>query len=254
MSFERRRVRELAAEKQCQDGNVENKTHNRDGREVEEKAEKSEMRGDADERVLRISGDGHDGADIRRSGERDKIGEFREMQTVGDGENDGREDEADGVVDEKCREDSRGEDEQHEKLQARAGERSDMDGDPVEEMRDLEMRDENHDAEEENDGVPTDRAIRAVERDDSREHHGDGAAKRRSRAVKVAAAAAFNGHEDVGDEEDDDGEPVNVSEQRSEGLSGWKHQECGSLSRRGRGDNRGHGCKSPSSGNPLVRA
>src|SRR6185437_1371691 len=201
------------------------------------------MRGDSDERVLRIPGDGHDRADVRRSGEGDKIGQLREMQTVGDGENDGREDEADGVVNEKCGEDSGGEDEQNEKLQARAGKRSDMDGDPVEEMRDLEMRDENHDAEKENNRVPTDRAIRAVERDDSRKHHGYSAAKRGGGAIEMAAAAALDGDEDVGDSENGDGQPVNVSEQRSEGLSGWKHQECGSLSRRGVGDNRGRWMK-----------
>ena len=231
MSFERRRVCELAPEENCQDGNVEQKSHQRDGREVEEKAEKSEMRGDADKRVLRISGDGHYGADVRRSGERDEIRKFGKTQAVGDGENDGREDEADGVVDEKCGEDSRGEDEQHEKLKARAGERGDMNGNPVEKMRDLEMRDEDHDAEKKNDGVPTDRAIRAVERDDSRKHHGDGSAECRSCAVKMAAASAFDGNQYVGDDENDDGEPVNLSEQRGEGLSGWKHQECGSLSR-----------------------
>ena len=114
-----------------------------------------------------------------------------------------------------------------------------MDGDPVEEMRDLEMRDENHDAEQKNNRVPTDRAIRAAERNDSDEHHGYRAAKRGGGAVEMAAATTFDGNQYVGDEENDDGEPVNVSEQRSEGLSGWKHQECGSLSRRGRGDNRG---------------
>lgn len=64
------------------------------------------MRSDADERVLRIAGDGHHRADIRGSGERNEIRKFREMQAVGDSENDRREDEADGVVDEKCGEDS----------------------------------------------------------------------------------------------------------------------------------------------------
>src|SRR6185437_1066926 len=221
--------------------------------------EKSEMRGDADERVLRISSDGHDRANIRRSGQRDKIGQLREMQTVGDGENDGREDEADGVVDEKRGEDSRGEDEQHEELKARTCERGDVDGDPIEEMRDLKMRDENHDAEEENNGVPTDRAVGAVERDDSHEHHGDGAAERRGGAVEMATAAAFDCDQYVGDEENNDGEPVNVSEQRSEGLSGWKHQECGSLSRRGLGDNRGRKARrkagvKPDSDRTLYRA
>src|SRR5579872_4236219 len=188
------------------------------------------MRSDADERVLRISGDGHHRADVRRSGQSDEIRKFREMQTVGDGENDGSEDEANGVVDEKGGEDSRSEDEQHEKLKARAGERSDMDGDPVEKMRDLEMRDENHDAEEENNRVPTDRAIRAVERDDSDEHHGDGAAKSRSGAVEMAAAAAFDGDEDVGDEENNDGEPVKLRQKRDDGCGQREHAE-GSLAR-----------------------
>src|SRR5579864_938653 len=92
-------------------------------------------------------------------------------------------------------------------------------------MRDLKMRDENHDAEKENYRVPTDRAIRAVERDNSRKHHGYRAAKRRSGAVEVAAAAAFDGDEDVGDEENDDGEPVKLSQKRNDGGGQREHAE-----------------------------
>jgi len=230
ISFEGRGLCELTTEKNCKDNKVEHESHERDGREMEEKVEKSEMRGDADERVLRISGDGHHRADIRRSGERDEIRKFREMQTVGDGENDGREDEADGVVHEKRGENSGGEDEQHEELEARACERGDVDGDPVEEMRDLEMRDENHDAEEEDDGVPTDRAIRAVERDNSRKHHGYRSAKRRSGAVEMAATSAFDGDENVGDEKNDDGEPVKLRQKGNDGGRQREHAE-GSLAR-----------------------
>lgn len=97
-------------------------------------------------------------------------------------------------------------------MERSAGEARDASGDPVEEMRDLKMGDKNHDAEEKNDGVPTDGAIGGVEGDGSGEDHGDGAAKGRGGAVEVAAASALDGDEDVGDEEDDDGEPVKARE------------------------------------------
>ena len=136
----------------------------------------------------------------------------------------GREHEADGVVDEKCGEDAGGENQEDEELEGSAGEARDASGDPVEEMRDLKMRDENHDAEEKNDGVPTDGAIGGVEGDGAGEDHGYCAAEGRSGAVEVAAASALDGDEDVGDEEDDDGEPVKLRE-KDEGEGLWHAAE-----------------------------
>lgn len=188
------------------------------------------MRGDANERVLGIPGDGHHGADIRRSGQGDEIRKLWEMQPIRDDENDGREDEADGVVDKKRRENSRGKNEKNEELEARAGEGGDVDSDPVEKMRDLEMRDEDHDAEKKNNRIPTDGAIRAIERDNSREHHGDGSAECRSGAVEVTAAAAFDRDEHIGDGENGDGQPVKLSQKRNDG-GGQREHERASLAR-----------------------
>lgn len=176
------------------------------------------MRGDADERVLRISGDGHDGADVGGSCEGDEVRNFRKAEAFGDGENDGREHEADGVVNKERRENAAGENEQGEKLERSFGEGGDARGDPVEEVGDLEVRDENHDAEEKDDGVPADGGVGVGEGNDSGEDHGDGAAKRGGGAVEAGAASGFDGDEDVGDEKNDDGEPM---EMRGEG-EGWE--------------------------------
>src|SRR5690348_4081127 len=185
-----------------------------------EEVEEREVRRDADERVLRISRDGHDGADVGGRGEGDEVGQARQFQPVRDGKDDGSEDEADSVVDKKGREDADGEAEQNQKFEARAGDGSDADGNPVEEMGDLEMCDQNHDAEEENDGVPVDGTIGGVEGDPAAEDHGDSAAKCSGGAIEMASAAAFDSDENVGDEEDDDGKPVEMREE----LGRLKHE------------------------------
>jgi len=223
--FERARVPKVATKKKCEKGDVEKQAEERDGSEVREKFEKGEMRGDADERVLGISGDGHDGADVGGSGEGDEVRDFREAEAFGDGENDGSEHEADGVVDKKCGEDAGGENEKDEELEGSFGDGGDACGDPVEEMRDLEMSDENHDAEEKDDGVPADGGVGGGEGNDSREDHGDGSAKCGGGTVETAAASGFDGDEDVSDEEDDDGEPVEMRGEREEGESGRRHEE-----------------------------
>jgi len=222
--FERARVPEVAAKKKCEKGDVEKQADEGDGSEVREEFEKGEMRGDADERILRIAGDGHDGADVGGSGERDEIRNFREAKAFGDGEDDGSEHEADRVVDEKCGEDAAGENEKDEELEGSFGDGGDAGGDPVEEVGDLKMRDENHDAEEKDDGVPADGGVGGFEGNDSREDHGDGSAECGGGAVEAAAASAFDGDEDVGDEKDDDGEPVEMCGEREEGESGREHE------------------------------
>ncbi len=224
LMFEQGRARELAVKNKCEKRNVEKQAEKRDRREVNEKFEKCEMRGDADECVLRIAGDGHDGADVGGSGEGDEIGELGEAEAFGDGEDDGGEHEADGVVDEKCGEDAGGENEEHEKLKGSFGDGGNARGDPVEEVSDLKMRDENHDAEEEDDGVPADSAIGSVEGNDSGENHGDGAAKGRGGAVEMTAASGFDGDEDVGDEENGDGEPVEMRGKREDEEQGRWHE------------------------------
>jgi hypothetical protein len=225
MIFQSGSVEDFAMKNNGKEGDVEQQTDDSDGSEMHEEIEESEMRGDTDERVLRIAGDGHDRADVGGSGERDEVWEFGQTQAIGDGENDGREHEAHGVVDEKCGEDSGGEYEKGEKLEGRFGNGGDAGGDPVEEMRDLKMSDENHDAQKKNYGVPTDGAIGSVERDDPRENHGHSAAERRGGAVEVAAASAFDGDEDVGDEENDDGEPVQLREEKNDGKGLRQHAE-----------------------------
>ncbi len=217
LMFEGRRARELATKNECEERDVEEQAEKRDGREVNDKFEKCEMRGDADEGVLRIAGDGHDGADVGGSGEGDEVWKLGKAEAFGDGEDDGSEHEADGVVDEKGGEDAGGENEEHKELKRSLGDGGDAGGDPVEEVRDLKMRDEDHDAEEEDDGVPTDGGVGGVEGNDSGEDHDDGAAEGGGGAVEMVAASGFDGDEDVGDEENDDGEPV---EMRGKGEDG----------------------------------
>ena len=206
----RRHIPKLPAKDEREDGDIEQQADDRDGSEVLEEFEKCEMRGDADESILRVAGDGHDRADVGGGGQREEIRELGEIQAVCGDENDGSEHEAHSVVDEKRGENAGGENEQDEELKRSLGDAGDAKRDPVEEMRNLKMRDENHDAEEENDGVPTDGAIGGVERDDAREDHGDGAAECGGGAVEMAAAAGFDGDENVGDEENADGEPVKM--------------------------------------------
>ena len=208
--FESRRVPELAAKEKCEKDDIEKKSEESDGSEVHEEFEESEMRGDADERVLRIAGDGHDGADVGGGGERGEVRSAREAEAFGDGENDGREHKADGVVDKERGKNAGGENEKDEELEGSFGEGGDAGGDPVEEVGDLEMRDENHDAEKKDDSVPADGGVGVGEGNDSGEDHGDGAAKCGGGAVEAAAASGFDGDEDVGDEKNDDGEPVEV--------------------------------------------
>lgn len=216
--FERGRVPKLVAKEKCEKGDIEKESEEGDGSEVHEEFEKREMRGDADESVLRIAGDGHDGADVGGGGERGEVRSARKAKAFGDSEDDGSEHEADGVVDKERRKNAGGENEKDEELEGSFGEGGDARGDPVEEVRDLEMRDENHDAEEKDDGVPADGGVGAGEGNDSGEDHGDGAAKRGGGAVEAGAASGFDGDEDVGDEKDDDGEPVEV---RGE-SEGWE--------------------------------
>ena len=222
--FQRGRVAKITAEEIGEENDVENEADGGDGSEAGEKFEEREMRGDADESVLRIAGDGHDRADVGGSGESDEIRHAREFQAIGESENDGSEHEADGVVDKKCGEDAGGENKKDEKLKTRARNGGDVDGDPVEEMRDLEVRDEDHDAEKENDGVPTDGAIGGVEGEDAEKNHGDGATKCRGGAVEMAAASGFDGDEDVSDGEDGEREPAAGGESVS-GLEGQHEGE-----------------------------
>ena len=208
--FRRGRVPELAPKQECENGDIEKKSEEGDGSEMHEEFEKSEMRGDADEGVLRIAGDGHDGADVGGSGESGEVRSAREAEAFGDGEYDGREHEADGVVDKKRGKNAGGENEKDEELEGSFGNGGDARGDPVEEAGDLEMRDENHDAEKKNDGVPADGGVGVGEGNDSGEDHGDGSAKCGGGSVEAAAASGFDGDEDVRDEEDNDGEPVQM--------------------------------------------
>lgn len=208
--FERGRVPKLVAKEKCEKGDIEKESEEGDGSEVHEEFEKREMRGDADESVLRIAGDGHDGADVSGGGERGEVRSARKAKAFGDSEDDGSEHEADGVVDKERRKNAGGENEKDEKLERSFGEGGDACGNPVEEMCDLEVSDENHDAEKKDDSVPADGGVGGGEGNDSGEDHGDGSAKRGGSAVEAAAASGFDGDEDVGDEKDDDGEPVEV--------------------------------------------
>ena len=78
-----------------------------------------------------------------------------------------------------------------EQLKARSRKRGHMHGNPIEKAGHLKMGDEDHHAQQEDQRVPVDGLVGLGERDDACEHHRDGAAKCRSGAVKMAAAARF---------------------------------------------------------------
>ena len=90
---------QVTPEDDRQQPDVQRQSHQRHRRQVSEEPKKRELRGDADQRVLRISRNRHARADIRGSGERNHVGLGREVQALRDSQNDGRKDQADGVVD-----------------------------------------------------------------------------------------------------------------------------------------------------------
>ncbi len=87
-----------------------------------------------------------------------------------------------------------------------------MDRNPVEESRQPEVCDGNHDAEQKNEGVPIDGLIGAVKREYLRQHHGDRAAKGRGGAVEIARRIAFHSDQNISDEENADRDPVDRAE------------------------------------------
>ena len=83
-----------------------------------------------------------------------------------------------------------------------------MDGNPIEESGDAEVRHQDHNAEQKNKRVPVDRAIGVVERKHAREHHRDSPAKGRGRAIEIAGEVAFHRDQNVRDQKNDDWRPM----------------------------------------------
>ena len=72
------------------------------------------MRLRADDHVLRIAREAHDASDVRRRGEREQVRQRRQPRLDDDCNNERREHDAHGVVDEECRQRARGSEGRHD--------------------------------------------------------------------------------------------------------------------------------------------
>ena len=125
------------------------------------------MSGYSHERVLGIPRYRHNRAHIRRGCHRDQVRDRRELEPVSHHEDDGRENQTNRIVHEKSRQDTRSKYQQNEQLKARSRHQSHVNCDPIEETRYLEMRDQDHHAQQKQEGVPIDDLVGLIQRQDA---------------------------------------------------------------------------------------
>lgn len=101
---------EFLAVEEDDDGDGEERTEESDGGKAEEELGVGDLRVAADHHVLRVAGDGGDGSDIGGDSDSNEVRQRAAVEGERDFEDEGRHDEAHGVVDEQGAEDGGGED------------------------------------------------------------------------------------------------------------------------------------------------
>src|SRR5579875_1030930 len=99
----------------------------------------------------------------RNADQRNRIRHGGKFQTLGDGKDDGGEDQTNGVIHKEGGKNAGSKNEQYQKLPGAAGQSGNMDGHPVKKSGDSKVSDKNHDTQQKNNGVPIHGLIRGIQ-------------------------------------------------------------------------------------------
>ena len=153
-----------------------------------------------------IAGDRGDAADVRAGGQRQQVRQWLVSSRARQFDQDGREHQADRVVDEQRREDAAGENDRDQQERGVADVITDDLRRRVEESRHAQVRDEHHHAEEQHQGPEVDMPVGIVERGDAGGNHQRRADDGGARAIDFEEGRAAEGQDEVGEEEDGAGD------------------------------------------------
>ena len=138
--------------------------------------------------------------------QRQQVGQWPVPARARQLDQDGREDQADRVVDEQRREDAAGEDDRDQQQRGMADVVADDLRRRVEESRHAQVRDEHHHAEEQHQRPEVDMPVGIVERDDAGGDHQRRADDGGARAIDFEEGCAAESQDEVSEEEDGAGD------------------------------------------------
>ena len=159
----------------------------------------------ADHHVLRVAGDGGGAADVGCHSDRQQIRNGIAAELGGDFQDQGREHQTHGVVDEEGREESRNGDDGGEQENRPVRVFHHPGADQPEESGEAQVGDDNHHAEQQHDRVVVDSAIGLVHCDDVKREHQAGADDGCAGAIDAETGQTADGENQVRGGKDDDG-------------------------------------------------
>ncbi len=184
-----------------QDRPVHDETNDRDRPEVREEVAVADGGGRSNQHVLRIAGNGRDTADVGRRGQRQQVGNGPEPHAAREVDQEGRQHQANDVVDEECREQPSGEDHRAQQVSRTDSHHQEL-GDAIEEAGEAQPADDQHHGEEQDDGGEVDGADGVSGADDADGNHQDRADDRRAGAVDLHPRKFSDGEDQVRGRED----------------------------------------------------
>ncbi len=194
--------REFLRVDEAHDDNDRDETERRNRRQRGGERRIGDSRQRADHHVLRIAGDGGDAAAIGGGRGRDEIGQRIAVQGANDLHHDRRHHEADRVIDQESRQNAGKDRHCDQKDERRAGM---VDGERAERPEcagHLEVRDDDHHAEQKRDRIEVDRVERVLEAQGAERDHRRAAEKRDPRAIETQAGNAAGGDSGIGENQD----------------------------------------------------
>ena len=157
---------------------------------------------DPHQHVLRVAGDGEHRADIRAHGKADEVHVGPHAEGQERGEEDRSHDQANRVVDEERGEQASADHDGEEQPSRRPGALEHELRGPLEESSYLEVADDQHHAEQEDEHVEVHGGVRVLERQHAEHDHRDGPDQAGRGPIEVDERQPLDGDEEIGCDED----------------------------------------------------